>query len=336
MKNDTQYTFNQIIGSSEKFKAVIEEAKILARNEGEVLIVGETGTGKELFVQSIHNASTRCDKQFVSLNCSAIPENLMETMLFGSCKGAYTGAVNQRGLLEEAEGGTLFLDEINSMSLAMQAKLLRLLETKRFRKVGSSKEQSCNIRFISAMNEDPKVAIAANQLRLDIYYRIGMFVLFIPPLRERKKDIRCLASYFARTTAAACGKRAIQLSDKTMKMFMNYPWPGNVRELKHVITQCVYLAHDDDLYLMPHHLRSNEIINSYQPSNTLYQETCIADETNLNINLKAYEKILIKEALEKNDNNISKTAKYLHITRQSLHGKINKYNLAEKNERIEV
>lgn len=325
-RNNTQYTFDQIVGVSPQFKSIIKEAKEIAKSDAAVLIVGETGTGKELFAQSIHNESTRCDQKFVAINCSAIPENLMETMLFGACKGAYTGAVNQKGLLEEAEGGTLFLDEINSMPLELQAKLLRLLETKRYRKVGSHEEKQCNIRFISAMNQFPKTAIKNKQMRADLYYRLGMFVLTIPPLRYRPVDIRCLASYFTRTMAAALGKRAIQVSDDLMKMFLDYSWQGNVRELKHVITQCVYLAKDHELFIEPHHLRSNEV----EDMTSNQEDKIISKDTDLNKNLAEYEKILIIEALERNDNNISKTAKYLNITRQSLHGKIKKYDIQTK------
>lgn len=324
--NGTQYTFDQIIGVSKVFKNLVEDAKKVAQSDGEILIVGETGTGKELFAQSIHNASKRCDKKFVALNCSAIPENLMETMLFGACKGAYTGALNQKGLVEEAEGGTLFLDEINSMPLGLQAKILRLLETKCYRKVGSSEEKKCNVRFISAMNESPGDAVENEHLRLDLYYRLGTFTITIPPLRKRKKDIRCLASYFTRTIAVKFGKRAIKVSDDLMKLFLDYAWQGNVRELRHVITQCLFFASEDSLLLEPRHLKSN-IVNEMEQremGSILHRPT---DNTDLHKNLEEYERILIVEALERNNNNITQTAKYLNITRQSLHAKIKKYSL---------
>ena len=189
LNNDTQYTFDHLIGASPNFFRCYRTGKTHCNSDESVLIVGETGTGKELFAQSIHNASKRNDHRFIALNCSALPENLMESTLFGTCKGAFTGALNQKGLLEEANGSTLFLDEINSMDIGLQAKLLRVLETKRYRKVGSNQEQSCDIRFICAMNQSPQKAISDKKIRLDLYYRIAVFSLSIPPLRERKEDI---------------------------------------------------------------------------------------------------------------------------------------------------
>ncbi|MEG1185910.1 MAG: sigma 54-interacting transcriptional regulator [Eubacterium sp.] len=333
--NDTQYTFDNIIGVSSIFKKTLLEAKEIADRDESVLIIGETGTGKELFAQSIHNASNRYNKRFIAINCSAIPESLMESMLFGTCKGAFTGAINNTGLLEEAEGSTLFLDELNSMSITMQAKLLRVIETKKFRKVGSNIEQTSNIRFISAMNQSPREAIAQKKLRLDLYYRLGVYVLNIPPLRERPVDIRCLAAYYVRTMAPQYGKSAIQLADKTLSLFMNYSWQGNVRELKHVIMQSLTATKPGELLIQPSHLRKNILEDILKQKNEGLKANppfMLNENGNESISLKknieAYERTLIENALVANGNNISKTAKYLSVSRPTLHEKIKKYAIS--------
>ncbi|CAK7072032.1 MAG: Arginine utilization regulatory protein RocR [Eubacterium sp.] len=333
LNNDTQYTFDHLIGASPNFLDVIEQAKRIANSDESVLIVGETGTGKELFAQSIHNASKRNDHRFIALNCSALPENLMESTLFGTCKGAFTGALNQKGLLEEANGSTLFLDEINSMDIGLQAKLLRVLETKRYRKVGSNQEQSCDIRFICAMNQSPQKAISDKKIRLDLYYRIAVFSLSIPPLRERKEDILFLSNYFIKTLAPPSGKKISGLSQKTSKLFENYAWQGNVRELKHVILQSIYSAKENDRLIEPKHLQNHSFENilSHPVKGDSLISVSSLSESDLTKNINAYEKNLIRQALEKNDYNITKTAEYLNITRQSLHGKIKKHLIVTKN-----
>ena len=307
LNNDTQYTFDHLIGASPNFLDVIEQAKRIANSDESVLIVGETGTGKELFAQSIHNAST--------------------------CKGAFTGALNQKGLLEEANGSTLFLDEINSMDIGLQAKLLRVLETKRYRKVGSNQEQSCDIRFICAMNQSPQKAISDKKIRLDLYYRIAVFSLSIPPLRERKEDILFLSNYFIKTLAPPSGKKISGLSQKTSKLFENYAWQGNVRELKHVILQSIYSAKENDRLIEPKHLQNHSFENilSHPVKGDSLISVSSLSESDLTKNINAYEKNLIRQALEKNDYNITKTAEYLNITRQSLHGKIKKHLIVTKN-----
>ncbi|WP_195269386.1 sigma 54-interacting transcriptional regulator [Eubacterium sp. 1001713B170207_170306_E7] len=336
LNNDTQYTFDHLIGASPNFIDVIEQAKRIADCDESVLIIGETGTGKELFAQSIHNASKRSSNHFVALNCSALPENLMESTLFGTCKGAFTGALNQKGLLEEADGSTLFLDEINSMDIGLQAKLLRVLETKRYRKVGSNREQSCNIRFICAMNQAPQKAISEKTIRLDLYFRIAAFSLSIPPLRERKGDILYLSNYFIKTLVPPSGKKISGLSQKTKKLFENYAWQGNVRELKHVIMQSIYSAKENESLIEPRHLQNHSFENilSHPVKGDFLISAASSSESDLAKNINAYEKKLIQHALVKNDYNISKTAEYLNITRQSLHGKIKKHSIITKKTKI--
>ncbi|MCB6569386.1 sigma 54-interacting transcriptional regulator [Eubacterium limosum] len=332
LSNDTQYTFDHLIGISPEFLDAVEQAKRISASDESVLIVGETGTGKELFAQSIHNASKRSHKRFIALNCSALPENLMESTLFGTCKGAFTGALNQKGLLEAAEGSTLFLDEINSMDIGLQAKLLRVLETKRYRKVGSSLEQSCDIRFISAMNQPPQKAIADKKIRLDLYYRIAVFSLSIPPLRARKEDILYLSNYFIKALAPPSGKKISALSQKTAKLFENYAWQGNVRELKHVILQSIYSARENEMLIEPRHLQNHSFENilSHPVKGDSLISVSTSSEGDLSKKMNAYEKGLIQQALAENNHNVTKTAEYLKITRQSLHGKIKKHSIITK------
>lgn len=330
LKNDTQYTFDHLIGCSTVFKTTVEEAKRMANTEESVLLIGETGTGKELFAQSIHNASSRCERRFIAINCSTIPESLLESTMFGTCKGAFTGAVDHKGLLEEAEGSTLFLDEINSMDIGLQAKLLRVLETKKFRRVGSNQEQSCDVRVISAMNQKPQKAIEDKKLRLDLYYRIAVFIIHIPPLREREGDILYLSDYFIKTLAPISGKKITQLSNEIAKVFEKYPWRGNIRELKHVILQSINVAKENEKIILPIHMQNHFFESMTSHSKNIEFEVSKTKEKDLVKNIGNYEKKLIEEALDENNYNITKTAKILNITRQSLHGKIKKYNLSTK------
>ncbi|MEG0379367.1 MAG: sigma 54-interacting transcriptional regulator, partial [Eubacterium sp.] len=209
--NVKKYIFDSIMGESVAIKNCINQAKTAATTKEAVLLYGETGTGKELFAQSIHNQSARAKINFVAVNCATIPENLLEATLFGTCKGSFTGAVHSKGLLEEAKGSTLFLDEINSMDLKMQSKLLRVLETEKYRKVGASEEQRCDVRIISAINEDPFKAIAANRFRSDLYYRLAVFTINIPPLNARKKDLMLLSDYFIENLSPMLGKKIARL-----------------------------------------------------------------------------------------------------------------------------
>ncbi|MER2141710.1 MAG: sigma 54-interacting transcriptional regulator, partial [Priestia megaterium] len=195
-KGNTRFTFDSIIGNSQAVHDVIEDAKRATRTPSYVLIIGETGTGKELFAQSIHNGSSRSSAPFISQNCAALPDNLIESLLFGTKRGAFTGAMDNPGLFEQAQGGTLLLDEINSLNPNLQAKLLRVLQEKTVRRIGDTVDKPVNVRVIANMNEDPIDAIAENRLRKDLYYRLGVVTLFIPPLRERKEDIIELTKFF--------------------------------------------------------------------------------------------------------------------------------------------
>jgi len=247
------YDFSSIIGESAALKSIIEEVKKVADARSSVLLLGETGTGKELFARVIHHNSSRCSMPFVPINCSAIPENLLETELFGHVRGAFTGAVaTKKGILEDAEGGTVFLDEIGDMSLALQAKLLRVLEDQVIRPVGSTKGTKVDIRFITATNKDLKAAVKTGAFREDLYYRINVISLEIPPLRERKEDIRSLVSFYLTYYAQDLGRKVKDISPEAMELMMQYEWFGNVRELQNVIERAILIVDGD--VIKPEHL----------------------------------------------------------------------------------
>ncbi len=248
-----EYDFSSIIGESPVLKTILDEVRKVTDTKSNVLLLGETGTGKELFARVIHHNSSRRDMPFVPINCSAIPENLLETELFGHVRGAFTGAVaSKKGILEEAEGGTVFLDEIGDMSLALQAKLLRVIEDQVIRPVGSTKGNKVDIRFITATNKDLKTAVKLAMFREDLYYRINVISLQIPPLRERKEDIQSLVRYYLDKYSQEMGKQLKDVSPEAMDIMTDYEWAGNVRELQNVIERAILIS-DGDL-IGPEHL----------------------------------------------------------------------------------
>lgn len=328
LQNGTQHTFANVIGSSPMLQKAVYRGKIAAKTDAPVLIWGETGTGKEVFAQSIHNYSAFSPYPFVAVNCSAIPEALLESTLFGTCKGSYTGAVNRKGLFEEAENGTLFLDELNSMDIGLQSKLLRVLETGRFRAVGGQEEKPCKCRIISAINEEPFIAIENSHLRADLYYRLAVFSIELPPLIRRREDISETAEYFIGSMAPVLGKKVTRLSSAVKQIFEYHSWPGNVRELRHIITQAIYFAGKDEAFIKPHHLpeyllRTNTAPEAAPPSGL----PGTSGKEGLSQLMSAYEAKIIQDALENNGHNISRAAKQLLISRTNLHNKIKKYNL---------
>jgi arginine utilization regulatory protein len=242
MKNGTRYTFDGIIGEDKNLLSTIKSAQLASESPSSVLIYGETGTGKELFAQSIHNQSPRCANPYVAINCAAIPENLLEGMLFGTSKGAFTGAIDKAGLFETADGGTVFLDEVNSMSQGLQAKLLRFLQERKLRRVGAMKEIDVDLKIISSTNISPHQAIDENVLRSDLFYRLAVVFIHIPPLRERKGDLNRLITHFLAKSNRHLGKRVTGIAMDVMEQFKCYPWPGNVRELEHVIEGAMNLV----------------------------------------------------------------------------------------------
>jgi formate hydrogenlyase transcriptional activator len=232
--------FEEIIGDSPALKSALAEVKRVAPTDSTVLVLGETGTGKELMARAIHNLSGRCGRPFVTLNCSAIPFDLLESELFGHEKGAFTGAVSQKiGRFEMADTGTLFLDEIGDLPLALQPKLLRVLQEQEFERLGSGRTHHINIRLVAATHRDLTQMVERNEFRSDLYYRLNVFPVVLPPLRERREDIAQLVAHFVELFARRMGKRIEQIPQITMNAFIAYSWPGNVRELQNLIERAV-------------------------------------------------------------------------------------------------
>jgi arginine utilization regulatory protein len=313
------YKFADLIGEDINFQESINLARHVAVRDCSVLIYGETGTGKELFAQSIHSASNRKDKEFVAINCAAIPENLIEGILFGTKKGSFTGSTDKIGLFEQADGGTLFLDEINSMNIHMQSKLLRVLQEKKIKRVGGLNDIYCDVRIISSTNEDPISAVSNNKIRNDLYYRISTVTINIPPLRERKEDIDILTQYFTKKLSWNYSKHDIEVSEEVVNIFRRYEWPGNIRELVHVLEYCFNTMSGDIIQAkhLPKYLSGDNSVS--------YKETISKRE--LKEIMDQYEKEVIGSILKRWNNNVTNAAAELGIMRQSLQYRIKKYNL---------
>jgi formate hydrogenlyase transcriptional activator len=240
--------FSRIVGKSPALEAVLEQVERVAPTDSTVLIQGETGTGKELIAQSIHNVSPRYGRPYVKLNCSAIPFDLLESELFGYEKGAFTGAFAQKiGRFELADTGSLFLDEIGDIPLALQPKLLRVLQEKEFERLGSGKTHHVDVRLVAATHRNLTDMVARNQFRSDLYYRLNVFPIVLPPLRERREDIALLVSHFVETFSRRMGKRICKIPKETLDAFTSYSWPGNVRELQNLIERAVIRSDSDEL-----------------------------------------------------------------------------------------
>jgi len=242
---ERHYDLSHIIGESPEIKKIINEVKKIASAKSNVLILGETGTGKELIARAIHYSSPRTERPFIPINCSAIPENLLESELFGHVRGAFTGAVtSKKGLFEEANGGTVFLDEIGDLSPSLQAKLLRVLEDQEIRRIGSNQSTKVDVRFISATNKDLAKLVKEGRFREDLYYRINVITIHLPPLRERGNDIELLARFFMQKYSKEHGKEVNKIDDEALKILKAYDWPGNIRELQNIIERAVLVTED--------------------------------------------------------------------------------------------
>lgn len=243
-KVETSYTLGNIIGRSQKMQEIFKLVPRVAQSNSNVLIIGESGSGKELIATALHNLSHRGEKNFVTINCATFPEGLLESELFGHMKGAFTGAMyNKQGLFEVADGGSVFLDEICEMPINLQAKLLRVLENGTFRRVGGTTDIKVNVRIISATNKDIKDEIEAGRFREDLYYRLNVVPLYMPPLRERKEDIPLLAEHFLRKTS----QYPLKITPEAMRILMDYPWKGNVRELENILERVVLLTDKEEI-----------------------------------------------------------------------------------------
>lgn len=320
------YKFEDIITAHAEFNRVKAVAMKAASTDIAVLIYGETGTGKELLTQAIHNGSKRKMKPFIAQNCAALPGSLLEGILFGTVKGGFTGAVDRPGLFELADSGTLFLDEINSMPQELQAKLLRVLQDGKIRRIGDTRERHVDVRIIAATNIEPNLAIELGLIRRDLYYRLNTVTLWIPKLSDRKEDIPLLTQFFIRKYNGLLYRSIKGVSQEVMALFLKYHWEGNVRELEHVIEGAVNFVEGDLIQIidLPYNLK--RFYDSTHAASTALN-TILSHELGLVEELESVEAKLIQEALKKCENNIAKASRLLKIPRQTLQYKIKKFNL---------
>jgi len=306
------YTFDKIIGGNEKFKKIVEYAKKISDSKSTILITGESGTGKEVFAQAIHNYSKHKDGPFIAVNCGAIPRTLIESELFGYEEGAFTGAKKggNVGKFEIAEGGTIFLDEIGEMPSDMQIRLLRVIEEGVINRVGSTKQISIDVRIMAATNKDLKNEVQRGNFRKDLYYRLNVLPVHLPPLRERRDDIAQLVSYYMRKTSKKLNKHSVNISEEYMNYLKNYDWPGNIRELENVVELIV----------------NSEVIQM-NLWNEVAQEQKKSADVYVGITLEQMEKHHIIEVIKEVKGNLTLAAKILDIARSSLYRKIENYNI---------
>jgi len=316
--SQAHFTFNSIIGKSEELNDAIKLAKIASHSTSNVLLLGESGTGKELFAQAIHNNSDRKEGPFIAINCAALPKGLIESELFGYEGGSFTGARKEGhpGKFELANGGTLFLDEIGDMPMDIQASLLRVLQNKEILRIGGKRAKKIDVRIIAATNKNLEEAVKEKTFRNDLYYRLNVFSIRIPTLRERKQDIKELADYFITTNNISIQKKIEGIDEEVYQVLVNYDWPGNVRELENVIERAVNLTQGKYLKITD---LSPQIIKNNPNSSNSFQSVEIAST------IKTLELEAIISTLEKNNGNIKKTAAELGIGRRTLYRRLEKY-----------
>lgn len=317
VSDDAEYVFSDIISKNQRMQRLKSKAMRAARSDMHLLISGETGTGKELLVQSIHNAGNRIDGPFIAQNCAALPSTLLESILFGTKKGSFTGSEDRLGLFEIASGGTLFLDEINSMPMELQAKLLRVLQEGKIRRVGDVKTRKVNVRVIAASNMEPLKAVEEGHLRRDLFYRLNTISLEIPPLRERKEDILLLTDHFINQFNNDLYMQVKGLTKKVESIFMAYDWPGNIRELEHVIRGAMHILDGKTIRVMdlPPNITKHKIPEDFVMK---------IEHSTLSQAIEALEKEMIEKALAECGDNITQAAKQLGVPRQTLQYKLKK------------
>jgi len=318
LRNELGHRY-QVIGDSVPMKALRQQIAVTAPTNGRVLIYGESGTGKELVARALHATSLRAKGPFVEVNCAAIPEELIESELFGHIKGSFTGATDDKiGKFQKADGGTLFLDEIGDMSLRTQSKVLRVLEEQRFERVGSNVASSVDVRVLAATNKNLEQEIARGAFRQDLFYRLNVIPFFVPPLRDRREDIPTLARYFLSEFSSAYSKRPRELSDSAMEILLRYPWPGNVRELRNLVERLVIVC--PQARIEPHHLPP-ELFRGvaespHHPYSTLHEAR------------NAYEREFILRKLQEHRWNMTQTATALGLERSHLYRKMKSLGIA--------
>jgi DNA-binding NtrC family response regulator len=304
-----------LVGHSQTINNIRSAVNLIAKSQATVLLTGESGTGKEVVAQLIHSQSNRSQKPFIALNCATLPKDIIENELFGHEKGAFTGALQKKiGCFELANGGTLLFDEIAEMTLETQAKLLRVIETHRFRRLGGSEEINVDVRMVAATNKPITAALKSKELREDLYYRLSVIEIYIPPLRERKEDIPLLVDYFLSIFTRKYEKSQQQFSDESIMMLHAYDWPGNIRELRNVVERAIVICHDN--IISPHYLpfRIQEQVPTQKHINIPLG--CSAEEA---------ERIVILQTLASTGNNKAKAARILGVSRKTLHNKLSSF-----------
>ena len=321
---EDRYTFKNIVGDSPEICDVLKLAGSVSNTDTTVLITGESGTGKELLSRATHINSPRSSGPFLTINCAAIPSALLEAELFGSEKGAFTGAHKRtKGKFEVASGGTLFLDEIGDMKLDVQAKLLRILETRQFERLGGTKTIKSDVRIIAATNQNLEEMVREKFFREDLFYRINVFPIHIPPLRERKEDIPKLSNHFIQEFSKAFGRKPPELSDKAIKKLMQYPWKGNIRELKNVLERAMILC--KGYQITSHHVILNE--SQEKSFKQINMDTLIPMIINDHgLSLDDLENYCIKYAMQTSNSNVSRAARFLGLSRATLRYRLEKIN----------
>jgi DNA-binding NtrC family response regulator len=324
----SKYRFENIIGSSPPMQGLYRLIAQSAPTNSTVMLMGESGTGKELIARAIHYNSLRKDKPFVAIDCNALSDNLLESELFGHLKGSFTGAVaSKKGMFEVADGGTLFLDEVGNFSLGIQAKLLRVIQEREFRAVGDTKTHPANFRLVTATNKDLKAMVAAGTFRDDFYYRINVFPIQVPALRERREDIPALAMHFLKVFGGELGKKVTDISDGAMSTLVNYAWPGNVRELENTLHRAVILAQD-------HVIRQAHLVNILeavpQPEVGVPrtgEELKRIKKAARESSVEKVERLFVLEALRRNDWNVTRSAEETGMQRPNFQALMKKYNI---------
>jgi arginine utilization regulatory protein len=335
---ESKVRFENIIGKNPVFREAVDVAKVAAMGPSPVMLVGETGAGKDLFAKAIHDYGSRAARPFMAINCSAIPEGLLEGILFGTTKGAFTGAMEKEGLFEYASGGTVFLDEINSMPLALQAKLLRVIQDHRVRRLGGLTEKEVDLRIISASNINPLQAMEDKRLRADLYYRLGVIQVTIPPLRDRPEDIPPLIDHFINKVSGRLGKNIAGVSAQVLDSLMKRPWPGNVRELEHALESALNFVSDGEQLTLRHLKRASRHLG--RPGRGETAKAAVKDRPGaaapwsvpdkkapLRETLEEIERQRLLEALRNAGGQINTAAAVLGLSPQLLGYKIKKYAL---------
>jgi len=317
------YVLDSIVTENEVMLSIKSKILKVSRNDSPVMVIGESGTGKELIVEAIHSMGSRREKPFISVNCAAIPDALMESTLFGTVKGSFTGAENRKGLFEIADGGTLFLDEINSMNIDLQAKLLKAVEEQKYMKLGGERYVDVDVRVISAVNVDPEEAIKNNSLRSDLFFRLGVVQFFVSPLRERKEDLKPLTEHFINYYNSKMNRQVIGVDEDVRRVFENYPWPGNVREFRNVMESAFNMAEGE--YIALSDIPETLAVFSFTRGNTAFPEA----GKSLTSMVNEYEKEIIQQTL-RNSASLSQASSMLKMTRQAVKYKIEKYGIDYK------